>query len=529
MGARGWSFAAVWQDHARRFPDAPALRHGGRTWTWAEFAERSARLAGSFAALGVAPGTRVAVLAHNRPEYLEVVHALSLGGGVHANTNHRYTAEEVADLWRSLAVRVAVVEPSLEQIARGAAEAAGGVDVVVLGDDGPGSYEDLVRRGRPVAGDERDGSEELLICTGGTTGRPKGVVWRATDLFLALRGRSFGSAAPRVGEDLDLPLVRELVIEPGLRGVPLAPLMHGTGLVNAMSWLFGAGCVVTDPASRFDAVQALDLLARERIQAAALVGDAFARPMLERLEAEPARWDLSAMLRITSAGVMWSESVKAGLLTHLPNAELVDSLGASEAMGMASTTARRGEMPPTGTFTLAASSLVVDEAGRPVALERGVRGRLAMGGAIPLGYASAAGVDDGGGTFFVRDGSRYVAPGDMVEVVEGRTVRLLGRGSSCINTGGEKVYAEEVEEALKAVRGVTDAAVIGLPHERFGSQVAALVATAEPLSTDDVVGDLRAHLAGYKLPRVLRFATEVPRANNGKVDLVKVRALLDEP
>jgi fatty-acyl-CoA synthase len=196
---------------------------------------------------------------------------------------------------------------------------------------------------------------------------------------------------------------------------------------------------------------------------------------------------------------------------------------------MASSTARVGELPDTGTFTLAASSILVDDANEPIDLVPGARGRLAMGGAIPLGYAAPDGIDDGGGTFFVRDGVRYVAPGDVVEVVSGRVVRLLGRGSSTINTGGEKVFAEEVEEALKAVPGVSDAAVVGLPHERFGSQVAALVATTGALSADDVVAHLRTHLAGYKVPRVLRFADEVPRVNNGELDLARIRAMLTQP
>ena len=268
-------------------------------------------------------------------------------------------------------------------------------------------------------------------------------MWRQDDLFGALDAANKARLPP--SQDLEAAAAR--VVKPGPRNLPAAPLMHGTGLFNALSNLMVGGSVVTMTGRRFDPVELLDTVDTERINSMSIVGDAFAKPILRALDAQPDRWDISSLRVIVSSGVMWSAETKAGLLRHNERLIMVDSLGSSEAIGMASSKVSAEDAAETATFQLGPSTRVVTEDGRDVAPGSGERGLVAMRGYTPIGYYKDP--VKSAGTFRVIDGVRYSIPGDLATVDADGTVRLLGRGSQCINTGGEKVYPEEVEEVLK--------------------------------------------------------------------------------
>jgi acyl-CoA synthetase (AMP-forming)/AMP-acid ligase II len=260
------------------------------------------------------------------------------------------------------------------------------------------------------------------------------------------------------------------------------------------------------------------------VGALTIVGDAFAKPMVAALDAEPDRWDISSVVLITSSGVMWSESAKLGLLAHHPGMLLVDSFSSSEAIGLGQSVSAGDSAAGTASFALGPNARVVTEDGRDVEPGSGDIGRVAVGGHVPLGYykdeaKSAA-------TFIMIDGRRYSCPGDWATVEADGTITLLGRGSVCINTAGEKVFPEEVEEALKTHPSVYDAVVVGVPDDRFGETIAAVVQPVEgaEISADDLVAHTKEHLAGYKAPRAVLSVDTIGRAPNAKVDYKRWKA-----
>jgi len=310
--------------------------------------------------------------------------------------------------------------------------------------------------------------------------------------------------------------------KPGPRNLPAAPLMHGTGAFTAMWNLVLAGSVVTLTGRHFDPVELLDTIQHHRVNSISIVGDAFAKPILKALDAEPDRWDISSLRVVVSSGVIWAAETKAGLLRHNGRLIMIDSLGSSEAIGMASntTTAESSAKPGAGTakFSLGPNTKVLTEDGREVAAGSGERGRVALRGRTPVGYykdeAKSA------STFIEHDGVRWSIPGDWAEVEADGTLKLYGRGSQCINTGGEKVYPEEVEEALKTHPTVNDAAVVGVPDDRFGEAITALV---EPHAGDTIdeaalIAHVRLHLAAFKSPKRVLTVDTIGRAANGKLD-----------
>ncbi len=301
--------------------------------------------------------------------------------------------------------------------------------------------------------------------------------------------------------------------------------MHGTGAFNAMWNLTLAGSVVTLESRRFDVVELLDTCQREQVKSMSIVGDAFARPILRALDGEPDRWDISALRVIVSSGVMWSAETKTGLLRHNPRLIMIDSLGSSEAIGMANATTTADGTEPTARFRLGPHTRVLTEDGRDVVPGSGERGRVALRGRTPVGYYKDP--EKSAATFAVIDGVRYSIPGDWAEVAEDGAVVLLGRGSQVINTGGEKVHPEEVEEVLKQHPSIADAAVVGVPDERFGEAITALVEVLPGTSVDaaDVIAHVKAHLASYKAPKRVIEVPSVGRAANGKLDYRSLKAL----
>jgi acyl-CoA synthetase (AMP-forming)/AMP-acid ligase II len=541
----GWSFATVWEAVARRFPEAPAWWHGEAAADWAGFERRAEALAQGLVAAGLAPGDRVGELVGNHPAYLETFFAASKARLVPVNLNYRYTAEELRGILQDAEPGAVVVQGAYVDRAAPLVEELGFVRRWLWVDDGNGScpswaepYEALAGAGpdpaRRTDAAARSGDDLVLLYTGGTTGQPKGVMWPQDGLFRMLEELQ-GAPVPA---EADPEGYAARLTRPGPGVLPAAPLMHGTGLFFVLPVLSRGGAVRTLPSQRFDPVEVLTVLSRERLKGLCIVGDAFARPLVAALEAEPARYDLSALRVVFSSGLTFSAETKSRLLRFAPRAVVVDSLGSSESGGMARTltsaqdlsggeTEEGGAVAPR--FRVGGRTRVVDDEGRDVVPGSGQVGRLAVAGHLPLGYWRDP--EKTASTFLVLGGVRHVVAGDYATVEAGGTIRLLGRGSVCINTGGEKVYPDEVEAVVKAAPGVRDCVVVGVPDERFGEVVTAVV-EPEPgarLELASLADACRPHLAGYKLPRRLVVLPEgLGRAANGKADYRRLRALAQE-
>ncbi|MBW3668510.1 MAG: acyl-CoA synthetase [Actinobacteria bacterium] len=526
----GWNFADAWEVVAEVLPDAPAV--GDRTWR--DFDRRADGVAAALLDLGVERQDKVAQYLYNCPEYLESVFATWKAGLAPVNTNYRYADEELLYLWDN-ADAVAVVfhgtfAERIERLRAKLPKVRGWLWV----DDSSGPcpdwalpYEQAATRGveRVVPPWGRDGDDLYLLYTGGTTGMPKGVMWRQDDLFCMLNNSSLG-----VRYDLDAGLdgMRSVLQSPGWVGLPAAPLMHGTGALIAFSTLNTGGRVVTLAERTFDPIDLLDTEARERVNVIAWVGDAFAKPVLRALDGEAGRWDLSSLFAVVSSGVMWSEETKQGLLRHHPGMLLVDAFSSSEALGMGTSVSSAGGTTRTAKFTLGENARVITDDGREVQPGSGEIGRVAVRGRTPVGYYKDA--EKSARTFLVIDGEQWSVPGDYATVEADGTLRLLGRGSVCINTGGEKVYPEEVEEALKTHPAVRDAVAVGLPDETWGEAVTAVVEPVPGAVVDeaDVVAHVRARLAAFKAPKRVFTVETIGRAANGKVDYKRLREVAVE-
>jgi 3-oxocholest-4-en-26-oate---CoA ligase len=531
----GWNFADLWETVADRIPDVPAQRQVDRTVTWRQMDERADGVASLLLGEGAQEQDKVAQYLYNCPEYMESAFAIFKAGLVPMNTNYRYTEEELVYLWDNGDAIAVIFNGTFSERIDALRSRVPRVRSWLWVDDGHGECPDWATPyeaaansapGRTAAPWGRRGEHLLLMYTGGTTGMPKGVMWRQDDLFGALDA----SNKKRLPPEQDLDLAAGRVHGAGPRNLPAAPLMHGTGFFNAMSNMMVGGSVHTLLSRSFDVVELLDTVEAHEINSMSIVGDAFAKPILRALDAEPDRWRISSLRVIVSSGVMWSAETKAGLLRHNDRLIMVDALGSSEAIGMASntttaaTSASDGGAGSTATFQLGPHTRVIMDDGRDVVPGSGERGRVAMRGYTPVGYYKDP--EKSAATFLTIDGARYSMPGDWAEVDADGTIRLLGRGSQCINTGGEKVYPEEVEEALKLHPSVADAAVVGIPDERFGEAITALVERHDGYDIDEheLVAHVRARLAAFKAPKQIFTVESVGRAANGKLDYKRLKA-----
>jgi len=524
-----WNYADVWEVVAGTLPDSLALIHGDKRQTWAETDRRANGLAQWLLGRGVVLQDKMALYLYNCSEYLEATFAAYKVGLVPVNTNYRYADDELAYLWTN-ADAVAVIFHGVftERIDKLRSRVPGVASWLWV-DDGSGPcpdwatpYEDAAGGGdgsRIMAPWGRSGGDVHMLYTGGTTGMPKGVMWRQDDLFARLNGQGFrryaeADALEGIRADLE-------ANGPGMTLLPACPLMHGTGGFTAMECLSEGGRVVTLTSRQFDPIDLLDTVEREKVNGLIIVGDAFAKPILRALDEQPDRWDLTSLVGIISSGVMWSEETKQGLLKHHGTMMLVDAFSSSEALGMGSSVSSGTSAVRTAQFTLGPEVKVLDPDGNEIKPGSGQVGVLANGGRNPLGYykdeAKSA------STFRTYDGVRYSIPGDYAEVGEDGKIQLLGRGSVVINTGGEKVYPEEVEEVVKTFPGVADAAVVGIPNERFGEEVVAAVELKPEVDRDSVTAvEIQAYvsqrLAAYKSPRRVRFLDSIGRSPSGKMD-----------
>ena len=522
-----WNFADLWEVCAGVRGEAPAAVHGDRTISWAEFDRRADGLAAALLDAGLAHQDKVAQYLYNGPEYMQGVYACFKAGMVPVNTNYRYADDELVYLWDNADAAAVMFHagfvPTIERIRTRLPK----VKLWLWVEDGthprPDWALDLADTAQgagdgPVRGPwGRSGADRWFLYTGGTTGAPKGVMWEQ-DTLVRLMSTTF--PVP-LDDEATMEAHRDhLAATAGASPVllPAAPLMHGTGHMMSLGQLTLGGTVVTLPGRSLDPEAIWQACADHGVTVLVIVGDAFARPLLEALDAQPGRWDLSRVALMVSSGVMWSQPVKERLLDHLPQVLIFDSLGSSEAVGMAASLSSKGTVTGTARFALGAGAVVITDDGRTVAPGSGEIGRVGVSGLLPVGYykdevKTAA-------TFPVIDGVRYSLPGDWATVEADGTVTLLGRGSVCINTGGEKVFPEEVEEVLKTAPGVVDAVCVGVPDERFGEAICAIVEPRDGTTIDAgaVIAHVKDHLAHYKAPRRVLVRDAIGRAPNGKVD-----------
>lgn len=509
-------------------PASPALIHGDRVISWRAFDQRTNNLARSMLERGILSNDKVAVLSRNCAEYSEAIVAAFKSRTVHLNVNYRYTPEELFYIFDNSDAAVVFFSsefaPQMEVLRQRLDKVRLFIEICPLGQDpvyaGAMSHEHLALYGSGAPmGIERSGDEMFFLYTGGTTGMPKGVMW-SHEAFRQI-GAGRAAQAGRDYSDLTSTLATIKVEQSQAKMLPACPLMHGTGLVSALLTLLDGGAVVTmDSANGFDPHELWRTVTEKGVTAMAIVGDAFARPLLKALQEKPGLYSVDHVNSITSSGVMWSREVKLGLLEHMPNVLLVDSFGASEAIGFGSSTMANGRETTTARFEIGEHCKVFNEQDREVVAGSGEPGFIARSGSIPLGYYKDP--EKTRKVFRTINGVRYSIPGDWCTVDADGGITLLGRGSVCINSGGEKIYPEEVEETIKSLAGINDVLVVGLPDERWGAAVVAVLEGAE-LPEEQIRAHVKDHLASYKVPRHFLYVENLGRAPNGKADYKAIR------
>jgi len=532
-----WNLADIYEAVAAKVPDRPCQVQGDRTVTWRDFDRRANALAADLLASGLTHQSKVAAYLYNCPEYLEVYVAAFKGGFAPVNTNYRYGPDEIVYLFDNADAEAVVFHATFGELLEKVRDRLPNVRrwYVVADEAGDGPdwatpYESVVAAGADRAAGPwgRSGDDLLLLYTGGTTGMPKGVMWRQDDLVNVLGAGGNALLGLPGATDIDDLVSRIDPAVPGMTMLSACPLMHGTGQFTSLVSMNLGGSVVVLPSRRFSAAELWSEVERTKANSIVIVGQAFAGPMLEELDANPGKYDLSSVIIITSSGVMWSQENKDGLLRHIPQVILFDSFGSSEAVGLGGSVSTQGSAQQTAKFVLGETCAVFTEDGRRVQPGSGEQGMVSIAGFIPMGYykdeAKTA------ATFRTFEGKRWSVPGDWAEIDADGTLHLLGRGSVCINTGGEKVFPEEVEEALKKHPAVRDAVAVGVPDDRFGEVITAVVETSEPDAvTIDVLSALvREQLAAYKAPRHVVVVESIQRAPNGKVDYKRLKALAVE-
>lgn len=523
-----WNLATVWESVADAMPEHTVLVHGATRRTWRELDTRAARVAGALHAAGLRPDAKVAQYLYNGNEYLEILCGAFKARTVPVNVNYRYLEDELAYLLDNSDAEALFFHGSLAGRVAKVLDRSPGLKLLVQIDDGAPHleqalrYEDLLASAEPMERIARSGDDLYFLYTGGTTGMPKAVMWRNEDLFGVLGEGGYpllGGTMPEKSEGAGA--VAASIVASGRRIVhlPASPLMHGTGAFTSFQAMFGGGTIVTLPSRHFDPHELWQVVEQEGVTQMAIVGDAFAKPMLRALEEGESSgrpYDLSSVQLIISSGVMWTAEVKEGLCAR-GNLICLDSLGSSEGVGFAASMSASGAAARTASFSIGPSAKVLRDDGGEVTPGSGEIGMLAVGGYIPSGYYKDASGSDA--TFRILAGRRWSIPGDYATVGADGSVTLLGRGSVCINSGGEKIYPEEVEEAVKQHPAVADCLVVGVPDDRFGETVTAVVALLDGEETDEAeLARSVEHLAHYKRPRHVVFVPLVERGPNGKAD-----------
>jgi acyl-CoA synthetase (AMP-forming)/AMP-acid ligase II len=499
-----------------------AMVSGSRRLTYAELDQRANRLAHYLEGRGIGPGDRVGLQLANGTEYIEGMLACFKIRAIPVNVNYRYVAGELQYLYKDAALVGLVFHRRFSEAvgdalgalpeARALLEVADGAASSALGHP----YDEALAAGP----DDRDfpprrADDLYCVYTGGTTGMPKGVLWRHEDIFFAAMG---GGDPLSFGDHITSPeQLADRVMHPGITALAIPPFMHAAGHWLAFSTMFGGGKLVTVEGGVFDPAEIWRLVEAEAVNAVVLVGDAMARPLLAALAEAPERHDLSSLMAFGSGGAVLSPSTKERIAELLPGRIVADLFGSSETGQVG------GEAPADDPF--GAPRLRVNEKTNvlgddlaPVAAGSGVIGRLGRSGHVPIGYLGDP--EKSAATFVESAGVRWSLPGDLATVEADGTIKVLGRGSLSINTGGEKVFPDEVEAAIKAQPDVIDVTVVGVPDERFGERVVAVIQVrpGTVVGVDDIRQICRGTLTGYKIPRQVVTVERVQRSPSGKPD-----------
>ncbi len=520
-------------------PDNPALKVGDRVATYADLERDSNRLAHYLASRGVKAGDHVAIYAKNSIEHVLAVLATVKLRATTINVNYRYVEGELDYLFDNADVVALLFERTYAGlVARCAPKHARLQTFVALPDvTDPDNSDDIAAFGGTTLEEalegqsaERDFGERSpddihIIYTGGTTGFPKGVMWRHEDFWRVLGG----GIDFYTGEPLEEFAQSAQATEPRMTTFPLSPLMHGGAQAGLLMHLYAGHLTVLEP--KFDPQRTWEIIERDKVQLIFMTGDAMARPLIEEFErkaATGAPYDASSLFLISSSAAIFSPDVKKRWIAVFPDAIFTDSVGATETgfhgMGMQDKEQISTDGPVVG---IGPGTVVLGDDGRVLdpATDVGVTGRLARGGHVPVGYYKDP--EKSARTFLEIGGERFSVPGDMARIEEGNRITLLGRGSNCVNTGGEKVYPEEVEMAIKGHPAVYDSLVVGIPDEKYGQAVAAVVELREgtTLELEELRDFLREHLSGYKLPRSLTLVPQIPRNATGKAQYVAAKEM----
>jgi len=523
-----WNIADLFEAAADSVPEREVLVAGAARRTYAELERRANRLAHHLAAHGVSRGEHVGIHAFNCVEFVEGMLACYKLRAVPININYRYVEAELAYLFdnadlvalihqRQFAPRIAAIRGGLPKLRHFVAiEDGSGEDLGALGSV---PYEAALA----AASDARDfgprsPDDHYILYTGGTTGMPKGVVWRQHDVIFTLGGGIDHVTGVPYERPEDLTAKTK---NPGMTSLALAPLMHGASQWATLGGVFVGNKVVLYSERSFDAARVWEIVERERVNVMMVTGDAMGRPLADELPRAKQTRDLSSLIALSSTAAIFSPSVKAQFKASFPNLVLTDSVGSSEGgfNGTAMYDPNAPKREGAGVNVRPGrDTIVLDEHMKPVAPGSGVVGRIARGGNVPLGYYKDP--KKTAEVFVEVGGKRYSIPGDFAKVEADGTLTLLGRGSVCINSGGEKIYPEEVEAALKSHPDVFDAMVVGLPDERWGQRVTAVVQPREGRrpSLDDLAAHCRTLVAGYKVPKELHLVPQIQRQPSGKPD-----------
>lgn len=511
-------------------PDNLAVKVGDHAATYADLERESNKLAHYLSSQGVKAGDHVALYAKNSVEHVIALLATLKLRAVTINVNYRYVEAELNYLFDNADVVAVLFERTYaDLVARCAPKHEKLTTFVALPDvTEPDNDDDIsafggVTLAEAVEGqsaerdfEERSPDDIHIIYTGGTTGFPKGVMWRHEDFWRVLGG----GIDFYTGEPLEEYDQSKQANDPRMVTLPLSPLMHGGAQSGLLMHLFAGHLTLLEP--KFDPQRTWEIIEKEKVQLIFMTGDAMALPLIDEYDRKAATgtpYDGSSLFAISSSAAIFSPQVKKRWMDAFPNAVFTDSIGATETgfMGMGMQDKDQKISTDGPVVGLGPGTLVLDDDNMPIPADNvGAIGRIARGGSVPLGYYKDP--EKSAKTFIEVEGARYSVPGDNARIEEGGKVTLLGRGSNCVNTGGEKVYPEEVEMAIKNHPAVYDTLVVGIPDEKYGQAVAAVVSLreGESLELDDLRTFLRDHLSGYKLPRSLTIVDEVPRNATGK-------------